>query len=1020
MSALQPAGLSAPGGIRQYLTLVFSDLSGSTELGAEMEAEFYADLMTRLRGLYQQVVAAHGGTVVRMQGDGMLAMFGHPQSQEDDGRRATRATLELHRRVGEIAGSETLPGGVTLSLHSGIHAGLVLVDEGDVVRGRYELLGNAPNVAARLSTLAGRDQVLVTEETLGRWRDGFDTGERRLIELRGKQEALAVYEVYGVAAGETGLAARARRRVTHFVGRLRELDRLDAALREALAKREFRHVAIVAPAGAGKTRLAEELLLRAATLGWRLLRGYCESELSAEPLQPLLQMLRATLGLGSERSAAASLEALDAALAAHGTALDVHRPALLDLLSLAPEGARPTSAGRRLAALQAWFEQISVDAPLLVFVDDWQWADAATREVLAALRRLPRRAIVLLVTTRGFDAGDADLQMASVLALSPLDDQAALETIQRLLPGGDPFVAREIRRYAGGNPLFIEELCHSVAHGGGDRRPGRGLGGAAWLAMLIASRVSRLPAREAELVRAAAVIGTVIPAWLLERLTGCRRDDPMLQSLADADLIFPGELPGTLRFKHGVTRDVIYDAVGLHRRRALHLRAAQALEQPRVDGGEEPLEALAYHYGAAGETARGAQYAEGAGDKAVQAAALDRAQSLYRAAMDAIEQSETGRDGYRRWMAIAQRFALTAVFDPSDASIALLRRAVERAQAHHDDAALAGTAYWLGYLTFAVGDSRGAIEHCERALAAARRIGDEPLAVQIRATLGQALGAAAQYGRALGLLDEAITIKRQHRSSGRPAVGSAFSLATHGAVLADLGRFDEAHASFDEALEVVQGTGHWVEGSIRCWRAGALLWQGRWTEAREAADAARRDGERVRSLYIFAMGRSLAAYADWMLDPGPLPLQSLTESTGWLVARGKRLYLSLNHGWLAEALTDVGHRSDARWHAAAALRRARALDRLGEAMTGRALARLAAVDGDSAAVTRHLQRAWRAAQERRSPHEAAVTDWTAALLAERAGRRVEAQERLGQALEAFQRLRMDWHRDRALALGRRL
>lgn len=1021
MSAAPPADAPAPGGERRYLTLVFSDLSGSTELGAALEAEHYADLLGALRRVYEDTVGRHGGTIVRIQGDGMLAMFGHPVSGEDDGRRATRAVIELHRRVRELAApAVVLPPGWALALHSGIHAGLVLIDAGDLVRGRFELLGNAPNVAARLSALAQRDEILVTEETLGRWLGDFETGERRLLELRGKSEALAVFAVLGAAADDTGAALRARRSAGRFVGRLPELAQLEATLEAAITAREVRHVAIVSPPGVGKTRLAEEILLRAADRDCRVMRGYCESA-GAEPLQPFLQMIRAACGIRRETPAATAIEAVDRSLAAHGEALAAHRGELLGLLSLSGDAPARGAAERRLAALRAWFDAMAAPGPLLLFVDDWHWADVATQQVLSALKGLAGRSVFLLVTTRGFDAGDADLQHATVLPLAPLDDREASQTIAGLLPTGDPFVAAEIRRYAGGNPLFIEELCHSVANGGTDRHPGRSLSGAAWLAMLIESRVARLPRAQAEVLRTAAVIGTVIPAWLLQRLSGSGAGAPALQALADADFLFPGELPGTLRFKHGVTRDVIYDAVGLRSRRDLHQRIAVSLRDAALEGTtEEPLDALAYHFGAAGDDVEAAVYAERAGDRAVQSYALDRAQAHYIAALDALERVGGGTETYRRWMAILQRFALAAVFDPSEESVALLRRGAERALAHRDDAAIAHTAYWLGYLTFAVGDSRGTIEHCERALEAARRVGDEPLAVQIRAMLGQALAAASRYPRALGLLEEAISIKRQHRVRGRPAVGSAFSLATYGAALADLGRFDDALAAIDEALEAVQGSDHWVEGSIGCWKAGVLLWRGRWQQAADAAREAQRVGDRVKSLYVFAMGRSLGAYAEWKDTAGALPLQRLLESTGWLVVRGKRLYLSLNHGWLADALVDVGRVAEARSHAALALSRARRHDQLGAAMACRAIARAQSERGDAAGARRHLELAQRAAERRESPHERAATWLTAAAIAAHEGRRQHARELCERALETFERLDMRWHRDQAIGLRERL
>ena len=135
---------------RRYLTLVFSDLSNSTQLAEDMEAEDYAEMLRLLHDKYQATVAEHRGTVVRIQGDGMLAIFGHPSAQEDDGRRGVEAVLDLRDAVQTLTvstkkGLRSVPG-----VHTGIHSGLVLVNGGDLVRGRFELHGHAPSVAAKL------------------------------------------------------------------------------------------------------------------------------------------------------------------------------------------------------------------------------------------------------------------------------------------------------------------------------------------------------------------------------------------------------------------------------------------------------------------------------------------------------------------------------------------------------------------------------------------------------------------------------------------------------------------------------------------------------------------------------------------------------------------------------------------------------------------------------------------------------------------------------------------------------
>ena len=953
---------------RRYLTLLFADLSQSTELAEIMEAEDYAAVLAALRRVYQDVIPRHGGTIVRVQGDGLLGMFGHPQTREGDGRDAVAAALELHQRVRELR--VALPEGRSLSLHIGIHAGLVLLRIGDVELGRFELLGTVPNIASRLSDAAGPHEVLVSEETLGPARRFFVTGPAQLLQVRGRAAPLLVYRVDARADLAETLDAAGRQSSTAFVGRQAELALLDTALADAMAGR-MRSVAIAGAPGLGKTRLAEHFAGRVLQQGGHVLRGYCESELGAQPLQPFQHMLQ----------------------------------------SLAE--ASPPSTPDGFAVL---FARLADRQPLLLFIDDWQWADDACHAVLAALRQRAGCRLLVLLSTRQTATSDALTAADLTIPLAPLSDADAARAIAARLPGADPFVAEEICRHASGNPLFLEELCHSAARGDAGRGLGRMLGGAGWLNRLVESRVQHLPPEQIELVRVAAVIGNVIPAWLLEHLTGQRTDGPLQLGLAVQDFIFPGERAGTLRFKHGLTRDIVYESVGLHARQALHLRIAKALQEHSAsDAHEEALEALAFHFDAGGDAAQAAHYAELAGDKALAASALDRARALYRVALAALDRPPRSPETALRWVAVVQRLGRICVFDPVRSELALYERAVELAERYGNDATIARARHWLGYINYGLGDTRVAIEHGERALAIARTADDAKLETQVVAALGEAHCAAAHYDRALVLLDQAIRVKRQHRSGRHVNVGLAFSLVCRAWVLGDRGQFAQAHACFDEAASCVDGVTHEIGTTIQGWRSAVLLWQGRWAEARAAADESGRIAEATRSLMQLSIARAMSAFAGWMLTREPAFLQTIGEATAWLQPRECGLYCSLNHGWLAAGLTHIGRRTEARHHAAMALRRGRQLDLLGAAMTYRALARDAAASRPAAA-QRCLERAMQAALARDSAHEVAVTRLCAAEIALRHDQPGQAHALLDQAASEFERMGMTWHLAQATQL----
>ena len=239
--------------------------------------------------------------------------------------------------------------------------------------------------------------------------------------------------------------------------------------------------------------------------------------------------------------------------------------------------------------------------------------------------------------------------------------------------------------------------------------------------------------------------------------------------------------------------------------------------------------------------------------------------------------------------------------------------------------------------------------------------------MQIRATEGQARASACQYDQALVLIDEAIAVKNSHRSGRRPAVGLAYTLACRGAILGDYGEFARAIAVFDDAVEAIAGAKHEVEGSVLALRSAVLLWQGEWQQAAACAHAGAGIGSRVRSLYVHAMCTALGGFANWKLSGNEEHLQAIVNATHWLEHRGKALFTSLNYGWLTEAEVERGNPEAARRYADLALQRAARRDRLGEAMTCRALARLADVHSDEA--DKWLDAADTAATLRGSHHE---------------------------------------------------
>lgn len=936
---------------RKTVTVLMTDLCGSTRLGAGMEMELYADILEKVRAVWHQAAARHWGRVVREQGDGAMLLFGYPEAGEHDVVNAVEAALAIHRELAGIGG-DPLPDGAILNARSGIHVGVVLIEEGSIERGLYNLIGDVANIAGTLEKNAAPGEVLVVRDSL-RPHEGLFELETRAVDAidrllaptadDGAPPVRLVASVRGRTNASRRFEATALRGLTPYIGRQDLLRDLRAFLASASA--QDRCAVVTAPAGLGKTRLLEELAASEESLRWRVLGGGCESYGETELLQPFVQMLRAL--------AAAGDPALD------------------------PASIAKALNSRDADFLRQCFEAWSAQTRLLLVIDDWQWADDASRRLLQALLDLPRGPRVLL-TARPHPEGVEWIPGARQFRLDPWDEKQTGLAARRWMVA-DPLLIARIHAYSGGVPLFVEELCHSTsAIRLWQQFELRGTPRDAGLKLLVASRLARLPGDLVQVVRAASVIGNEVPRWLLDAVCGKPVDDAQLLGLADADFLYPDRQPGVLHFKHGITRAAVYEDIGLAPRRDMHRRARLALEG-RATGpvAHTMLAALAYHCEGAGEHEEAAGFSERAGHEALGAFAMDLARGHYRRAMEALRRTGAATpEREARACKLACHYGMACIFDPlalgNDVSV--FEDAARRAEALGAPGLQAETNYWLAYMLYGAGRFREAAARARAALALSRDAGLDALAMQVEAALGEMLVGTGEYDEAVRCIDVAVEAKRRRaagRGKGLP-IGSAYALACKGSVFADRGEFAQAHACFDEAMGLLGPSTHPVGNSVRNWASVACIWQGDWRRAQAFAADSLHIAENSGALYLVAVARSTLGFARWCANGDAEGLRMLEDSVGWMEARGGRLFTSLHFGWLAEACVVEGRAEQARTLAGHVLQRARQGERLGQAIACRALALLAAQEGAALPAERWLARAERTAARRGSAREQAL------------------------------------------------
>lgn len=1019
MKETDTTGLATGSSTRHRVTLLFTDLSGSTELGRAVEPEILAAVLEKIRSIWRMVAQRYGGHVVRTQGDGAVILFGFPRPGEDDGRRAVEAALDVHEEVRSLVFNDLPARFLPLLMHSGVHAGIALLSPGDLERGRIDLLGDVANTSAHLAGLAKAGQILASVEALGPQAHFFELAGGSADGASGLQPATA-YVVLRRSGVQRRFDATARRGLTPFVGRDGLVSRIEGFLSGAGGQGDMqqRCMVLIGPAGMGKTRLLEETVHRRAMRAMVVLRGGCENFLGAEVLQPFAQIVRSYFGVTTRvRAADLSAEAMEL-LRPWQERLGAGARSLLRLVtSDSDQPGDGATSGGIVGDLLSFFAALSAQKPILMVIDDWQWADDASLQLLGALLDEPKGPRVMLAS-RPRDAGGSEIQGAQHLHLTPLVQADTTAAVRRWLAHADPFLCSQIHDYSGGIPLFIEELCHTASVGGLARAiEGRGAA-QNWLANLAVTRLGRLPQDLADLVRVASVIGNAVPLWLIEDILGRAPADESLAALSEADFLYLGDAAGVMRFKHGITRDAVYQSIGLRRRTELHEQVLAAL-LPRVHGGaqDDTVEALAHHSRGAGHWDLAVEYADRAGDKATRAFALDRARLHYERAMAALDRmARRSPEQTLRWCLLSNKLGMTCVFDPlalaDDPS--LFERAVTLARELGDLNALARAKYWLAYICYALGRFRDSLRHAREALDLARQAGDQRLVVQTEATLGQVLAATCDYERAIELIDVAVDAKRlRSRPRGGLAIGSAYALACKGGMLADQGKFPAAHACFDEAIDLLDGSTHPVGNSVRNWVAVAHNWQGNWGEAKRIAADSVRIAENTRALLLLSAARSSAGYAAWAADGSAAGLEQLGEAMHWMDERQGRFYTSIYFGWLVAASLSEGRIDLARGYARKVLQRARRGERLGETVACRGLAWTAMMANDSAAAARWMRRAEFAAERRRSPREAALNQWMWGQIRIAQGQADKAETWFAAAIDGFESMAMTWHAQRA-------
>jgi class 3 adenylate cyclase/predicted ATPase len=634
---------------RRQVTVMFSDLVGSTALSARMDPEDLRELISAYRKCVAEAVRRFGGFVARYLGDGVLVYFGYPEAHEDDAERAVRAGLEL------IAAVIALKTSASLQTRVGIATGLVVVGDltGSGEAQERGIVGETPNLAARLQGIAEPNTVVIAEATrrlLGNLFELKDLGAR---DLKGVADPVRAWVALRASTVESRFEALHPSGLTALIGGAEETELLLRRWSRAKGG-EGQVVLISGEAGIGKSRLTAALLESLAPEPHTRLRYFCSPQHTDSAFYPIIGQMERAAGLLHDDTPQQKLDKLDALLAQTSTSIQ-DAALIAEMLSLVNDGRYPalelTPQQRRqktLEALTTQMETLSRQKPVLMIFEDAHWADPTSLESFGrVVDRIRTLRVLLLVTLRPeFDAPWVGRPHVAALLINRLAEHEAGAMIDRIV--GNMLLSASIRQdiieRTDGIPLFVEEMTKAVLEGGSETAAERALAAVpspalavpASLHASLMARLDRLGGPAKELAQIAAAIGREFSHALLALVVS--QPEAELRSALDrliaAGLLFRRGVPPhvTYLFKHALVQDAAYGTLLREPRRALHARIAETIESEFAESAESRPELLARHWTEAGLIEKAAGLWGKAGQRSLARSALvEAAEQLTRA-----------------------------------------------------------------------------------------------------------------------------------------------------------------------------------------------------------------------------------------------------------------------------------------------------------------------------------------------------------------------------------------------------
>lgn len=845
------SGKTALEGERKIVTVLFADVKGSMAIMEDLDPEEARAVLDPCLQLMIAAVHRAEGTVNRLLGDGLMALFGAPLALEDHPQRALYAALQMHDAVKKYAQDLRQRRGISLQIRVGVHTGEVVVRtiRHDLYMD-YSAVGHVVGLAARMENLAPAGSTFVTARTYRLTHHMFRFAARGTVKVKGVKNPLEVYELLGARPFQSRLATRAARGFTPLVGRTRELFHLRALVRRA-RQGHGQVIALVGEAGVGKSRLLEELKPTLRQSGFLIIEGTGFAYGKTRAYLPLVDMLKRYCELTEHDPPEAYRDRLHARLTAVDPSLTAYVPVLLELFGVQthnPQVATLPGEAKLQKVLEGIKKLLALQSrrqPVALVVEDLHWLDPHSLTFLHALipgiAALP---VVFLFSYRPEQTYPWEtLSFSHRLQIAPLPHDVSVSLFTALV-GTDPQVAELaplVCARSGGNPFFLEEIVQSLIETetlvGQPHAYRLACSVTAWslpatVYGVLASRLDRLAPAVKALLQTAAVIGREFSRPLLARVAQLPESvlDQALTDLQSREFIYEAAVypDFTYAFKHALTQEVAYRSLLRERRAELHAAVGAAVESLYGDTLPEYVTLLAHHYSQSLHTEKALHYlhlaAQRAFDLYADTEALHCWEEYLRLLVTLPSRAERDRQEVRARIQMIN--ILSRQNSADDALRAQFDAAVLACQRLGDERLRAELHATLAVAYVLLGRPKPGLFHARTAKDLADALADLHLRAITPGPLANLLWIAGRFAEGLSTAEEGLALLQQHQLSDEQMDFVAYPyvqcLAIAGACKGFLGNFDQGLHLLQEAAQRAHQHGNRIPQALSYWGLALL------------------------------------------------------------------------------------------------------------------------------------------------------------------------------------------------------